>query len=128
LPVVGAGAVDSASAVTSWCPGAHPCSIRQLYALRSWVMPRLAERPQEEVVVNEAANTDGRLPGVLVGGPTDIPDDVRACRVGAEDRRLKVVRLGGYEHFERVEGDGRADGPNDGPVVFRWVTRTKIAE
>ncbi|MFD0634943.1 DUF5988 family protein [Catenulispora yoronensis] len=37
--------------------------------------------------------------------------------------RVKVPYLGGYEHYERVE---EADGP--GPLVYRWLYRTAVAE
>lgn len=74
--------------------------------------------------MNHTASEDGRLNGVLVGGPHDLPDEVRACQVRTDDRRVKIAHCGGYEHFERV-GDV---APADGPVVFEWVTRTRIAE
>jgi hypothetical protein len=36
---------------------------------------------------------------------------------------VKVEHYGGHEHFER---DDRTAGQN--PVVYRWTTRTRIAE
>lgn len=66
---------------------------------------------------------------VLEGGPTDLPAAARTGRVPAGDRKVKVVHRGGYEHFERMDGDPvPGPAPEAGPVVFRWKTRTKMAE
>jgi hypothetical protein len=59
---------------------------------------------------------------VLEGGPADIPSSLRTLyRPPGEERKIKIMHRGGYEHFVRDE-----DSPE--PVVFRWITRTEIAE
>jgi hypothetical protein len=92
---------------------------------------------------------------VLRGGPLDIPAGMRDRRVATDDDKVKIQWLGGYEHFERdlpiadqpitgqpvagqpVAGQPVAGQPTAGqpaapdetdPVVFRWTTRTRIAE
>ncbi|MCX5065750.1 DUF5988 family protein [Micromonospora lupini] len=61
---------------------------------------------------------------LLEGGPMDVPREQRI--VLSEDTRLKIKipLLGGTEHFE-VVGDPAADVS---PRVYRWTTRTRIAE
>ncbi|MEH1125577.1 DUF5988 family protein [Micromonospora sp. CPCC 206061] len=70
-------------------------------------------------------NLDGGLmaPARLEGGPNDFPDELRAHRGSDTDEyKIKVEHRGGYEHFERTdERDAEA-------VVYRWTTRTRIAE
>jgi hypothetical protein len=68
-----------------------------------------------------AAMTD--IDATLIGGPTDFPECWRCRRVAPDADVVKVEHVGGYEHFVR-------DGAHldDGPAVFRWSTRTKIAE
>ncbi|MEV4677485.1 MULTISPECIES: DUF5988 family protein [Actinomadura] len=63
---------------------------------------------------------------VLIGGPADIPADARIRRAAPRDRKIKIMRRGGYEHFELVEQ--AAAGPDPKPAVFHWTMRTKIAE
>ena len=66
------------------------------------------------------------LAAVLEGGPTDLPQDLRAQQVPSSEWKLKVQHHGGYEHFER---EGQATGPTLGSaVIFRWTMRTRIAE
>jgi hypothetical protein len=60
---------------------------------------------------------------VLVGGPSDLPAAARTQRVGPEDVKVKLIHRGGYEHFERER-----DASGSAPVVFRWTSRTRIAE
>ncbi|MFC4053587.1 MULTISPECIES: DUF5988 family protein [Actinomadura] len=67
----------------------------------------------------------GTVEAALVGGPADIPESTRRCRADAGARTIKLAHRGGYEHFELVDA---ADAAADGPAVFRWTTRTKIAE
>jgi uncharacterized protein DUF5988 len=60
---------------------------------------------------------------VLEGGPAGItPGAVLDGRPLGDNDRLKIPHQGGYEHFERTDGEG-AD-----PAVYRWVARTKVAE
>ncbi|TCK22286.1 DUF5988 family protein [Pseudonocardia endophytica] len=60
---------------------------------------------------------------VLEGGPAGatLADALVAALPTGPDR-LKIPHRGGYEHFERH------DDAAQGPVVYRWVTRTTIAE
>ncbi|MFI6513450.1 DUF5988 family protein [Streptosporangium sp. NPDC050855] len=80
----------------------------------------------------------------LEGGPADIPRTVRVDDATAAYGKIKVPWGNGYEHFERpVAPPAVALSPvppvppvspmspvSDvpGPVVFRWTTRTRIAE
>jgi hypothetical protein len=60
---------------------------------------------------------------VLTGGPSDLPATLRNLRVHHGERKIKVIHRGGYEHFER-----EAPALEIAPVVYRWTTRTRIAE
>ncbi|MGC4892211.1 DUF5988 family protein [Micromonospora sp. DT31] len=62
---------------------------------------------------------------ILEGGPANLPEDLRVRSVTRGVAKVKLEHLGGYEHFERCEG---ASGTAEGPVVFRWTMRTRIAE
>jgi hypothetical protein len=67
---------------------------------------------------------------VLEGGPTDIPRTLRVDEAVFAYGKIKIPRKNGYEHFERpltppVPGDVISE---DDAMVFRWTTRTKIAE
>jgi hypothetical protein len=59
----------------------------------------------------------------LVGGPAGFPDELRRRRGSADDTTVKIEHYGGHEHFER---DDQTIGQS--PVIYRWTTRTKIAE
>lgn len=61
----------------------------------------------------------------LEGGPADLPVDRTAYRVAPGDQKVKIMHNGGYEHFERVEGES---SPVDGTAVFRWTFRTKVCD
>jgi len=67
--------------------------------------------------MSELADVDVVLDVVLEGGPSDLPAEARKRRVPAGDQKVKVEHRGGHEHFERFEAG-----------VYRWTTRTKIAE
>jgi len=75
-----------------------------------------------ETVVAEARS----VLAILEGGPTTIPSASRIQSVGAYDEKVKLPYYGGYEHFERTGGYSEDD--LSAPVVFRWTTRTAIAE
>ncbi len=66
--------------------------------------------------------TPSSVDAILVGGPTDIPDQLRLCRVEPSDDKVKVRHGRGHEHFERT-ADTDADR-----LIFQWTTRTFIAE
>jgi hypothetical protein len=69
------------------------------------------------------------LAGTLVrleGGPSDLPEELRARLTSDEEYKVKVCHRGGYEHFERT--DERHALPDGEAVVYRWTTRTRIAE
>jgi hypothetical protein len=67
------------------------------------------------------------IDAVLEGGPVTFPDDLRMHRVSRSEQKVKIPHYGGHEHFER---DPDLDGPPEpgAPVVFRWTTRTRVAE
>jgi Family of unknown function (DUF5988) len=69
----------------------------------------------------------GSVAAVLQGGPPGFPERLRRHQVTADQEKVKVQYLGGYEHFERVIGDDHAINPC-APVVYKWTMRTKIAE
>ncbi|MFB9674617.1 DUF5988 family protein [Streptosporangium vulgare] len=67
---------------------------------------------------------------VLEGGPVDIPRTLRVDAAVFAYGKIKIPRKNGYEHFERpltppASGDAISE---DDALVFRWTTRTKIAE
>jgi hypothetical protein len=67
------------------------------------------------------------LDAVLEGGPADIPATERYRQVSAGEIKVKVPHQGGYEHFERT---GEQLNGTDGHLrsIYRWVTRTRVAE
>lgn len=70
-------------------------------------------------------NTRETIRVLLEGGPADLPSEMRLQRNALANRKIKLPRHGGYEHFELVE-DGEGEGT--GSPVFRWTMRTKVAE
>ncbi|MEU1887569.1 DUF5988 family protein [Micromonospora sp. WMMD987] len=70
------------------------------------------------------ASTTGTVDIVLEGGPASLPVEVRRQRVDSLTDTVKICHYGGYEHFGRVDGES----PVDGPVLFRWIGRTRVAE
>ncbi|WP_446474029.1 DUF5988 family protein [Actinomadura opuntiae] len=56
----------------------------------------------------------------------DLPTELRVLRHAPAGRTLKLPHRGGYEHFELAEEPRTGDG--EGPLVFSWTMRTKIAE
>jgi hypothetical protein len=63
---------------------------------------------------------------VLEGGPEAIPEASRLQLVSPIDNKIKIIHYGGYEHFERT--DLLAESGPSPQIVFRWTTRTEIAE
>jgi hypothetical protein len=61
----------------------------------------------------------------LVGGPQDLPENQRVQPIPDQAEKIKIEHLGGYEHFERSVDH---DPAGEQHVVFRWTTRTRIAE
>jgi hypothetical protein len=73
--------------------------------------------------VDQTSETKAARYVVLEGGPAGIaPRAVLDERPLGDNDRLKIPHQGGYEHFERLDGEG-VD-----PAVYRWVARTKVAE
>ncbi|MFI7578750.1 DUF5988 family protein [Micromonospora sp. NPDC049497] len=68
---------------------------------------------------------ENTIEAVLVGGPNDLPATVRTQRLPQDGQKIKIHHRGGYEHFEREIDD---PAPSPDPVVFRWTTRTRVAE
>jgi hypothetical protein len=63
---------------------------------------------------------------VLEGGPGDLPDSERHRRATTQEEKVKVAHRGGYEHFERTSEVSSVFG--EPRLVFRWTTRTRMAE
>jgi Family of unknown function (DUF5988) len=63
---------------------------------------------------------------VLVGGPASIPAASRVQEVGPLDEKVKLPHYGGYEHFERTAS--LIEDTSCRQVIFRWTTRTEMAE
>ena len=82
---------------------------------------RIAWSTQAPTISGDAA---GIIDVVLEGGPANLPAELRSHRVSPVAYKIKVRHYGGYEHFERDSVGVNADGP----VVFRWTRRTRIAE
>jgi len=64
------------------------------------------------------------IEAILEGGPQDLPQEQRRRRTPLGADKIKVLHCGGYEHYERV-------GPSatePAAVVYRWTTRTRVAE
>jgi hypothetical protein len=68
---------------------------------------------------------EGMVDVVLIGGPGDLPDTLRATRIAAAKSRtkIKIEHRSGYEHFEPA-----TEASSSGPLVFHWAGSTKIAE
>nr|BAQ21959.1 hypothetical protein [Streptomyces versipellis] len=63
---------------------------------------------------------------VLVGGPEEIPEEERFRRAAVLPEKVKIMYYGGYEHFVCEDPESAAGA--EGPLVFKWVMRTEIAE
>jgi hypothetical protein len=62
------------------------------------------------------------IPVRLEGGPASLSTALHPAYVQDLEETVKIEHLGGYEHFRLHYHDG------EGPAVFVWTTRTKIAE
>ncbi|GAB3844798.1 DUF5988 family protein [Dactylosporangium cerinum] len=60
---------------------------------------------------------------LLTGGPQDLTPDQRTLQLTGDPEKVKLEYCGGHEHFERT-----SERTTDGLAVFRWTTRTRIAE
>jgi Family of unknown function (DUF5988) len=82
---------------------------------------------KEEPVPNASDSVTAELVNaVLLGGPISFPETERRQQVPAEENKIKIPHMGGYEHFHREDGElGTAE---DLPLIFNWAMRTKIAE
>jgi hypothetical protein len=78
----------------------------------------------EDTGSTTAAGTSVRA--VLEGGPSSIPIASRVQIVGLQDEKIKLQHCGGYEHFERTSELNTSAAHQD--AVFRWTTRTEMAE
>jgi hypothetical protein len=77
--------------------------------------------------ISSVIQQNGLIDVVLEGGPADIPAAERLRQVSVGDGKVKVPHYGGYEHFERT-GERSSGGDGRSREVYRWVTRTKVAE
>lgn len=69
-------------------------------------------------------SVEGTVEVVLVGGPSDLPADVRTLRMHPGEYKIKIPHRGGYEHFELTDGEPVTSAP----LVLHWTTRTRVAE
>jgi hypothetical protein len=74
-------------------------------------------------IMTEVSGT-GTIRAILEGGPESIPDTSRIQLVGPHEEKIKLPHYGGYEHFERVS----LFGGDATEIIFRWTTRTELAE
>jgi hypothetical protein len=79
----------------------------------------MAEMVMDTVDVNS-------IQAVLEGGPATIPDTSRIQVVSPFDEKVKLPHYGGYEHFERTVS--LVEDTSCRQIVFRWTTRTELAE
>jgi hypothetical protein len=82
------------------------------------------ELPMEDLAKSTLATNS--VWASLEGGPTSIPDTLRTQQVNPADEKIKIPHYGGYEHFERVGGIDEFISLQQ--IVFRWTTRTEMAE
>jgi hypothetical protein len=74
--------------------------------------------------MSDVNDTQETITAVLQGGPSDLPESARTRQADGSGDTIKIMHRGGYEHFEPV-----ADAPaGAGTVIYRWTTRTRIAE
>ena len=82
----------------------------------------------------DTATNESPVRAVLIGGPVNLPEDLRTQAVSRWSHKIKVAHYGGYEHFERRAEPGAAAGPGaaglgtDEEVQFHWTMRTAAAE
>ncbi len=63
---------------------------------------------------------DSTVVVVLEGGPATLPQTM-SVQWTSDQSKIKIPHRGGHEHFELI--DPALEQP-----VFRWTTRTKVAE
>jgi len=76
--------------------------------------------------ITATTSTGNSVRAILHGGPKNIPNETRIQLVSPLDEKIKLPHYGGYEHFERttmLDGSGTSE-----EIVFRWTTRTEVAE
>jgi hypothetical protein len=74
----------------------------------------------------EEASTATSVRAVLEGGPASLSEALRVQTVSATTEKIKIPHYGGYEHFERTSEYQR--NVSSAHVIFRWTTRTVVAE
>jgi hypothetical protein len=74
-------------------------------------------------VPGPAETTTDLVSIVLLGGPPNFPENLRRQRCPVDQPTVKIEHYGGHEHFERDERTAWQR-----PIVYRWTTRTQIAE
>ncbi|HEX6521439.1 MAG TPA: DUF5988 family protein [Streptosporangiaceae bacterium] len=72
---------------------------------------------------DEKASVISNVLAVLEGGPTTLSDVARTQIVSAFTEKIKIPHYGGYEHFERTN-----ELQENNHIIFRWRTRTEVAE
>ena len=72
---------------------------------------------------DEKVSVISSILAVLEGGPKTLSDIARTQIVSALTEKIKIPHYGGYEHFERTDEVG-----DNSHIIFRWSTRTEVAE
>ncbi len=67
----------------------------------------------------------GTVPAILVGGPADLPEELRICEVPPQTEKVKVPFRNGYEHYQQADARPEAGADRQ---VFCWTGSTRIAE
>lgn len=75
-----------------------------------------------------AASDTYSVRAVLEGGPASIPAASRTQVVSPQDEKIKLPHYGGYEHFVRTAELDLDESASIQRIIFRWITRTEIAE
>jgi Family of unknown function (DUF5988) len=76
--------------------------------------------------ITATTSTVNSVRAILHGGPDNIPNETRVRLVSSLAEKIKLPHYGGYEHFERttmLDPNGISE-----EIVFRWTTRTEVAE
>jgi Family of unknown function (DUF5988) len=76
--------------------------------------------------ITAITSTGNSVRAILHGGPDNIPNETRVRLVSSLDEKIKLPHYGGYEHFERstmLDVNGISE-----EIVFRWTSRTEVAE
>ncbi|WP_121185894.1 DUF5988 family protein [Nocardiopsis sp. Huas11] len=80
-------------------------------------------RPEPRRPRAHAAPAPGAAHVHLVGGPADLPQELRRHFLRAETDTVTIPHRGGYEHFACVTSTRESGGT----PVYQWTKRTTTA-